>query len=163
MKKGFTLIEMVATLLLVAILAVSVAISLLPMAQSLMQVRDNASTVQKARLAMSRMSREFTTITNVVAGDSHSISYVFLDPSATPHPRTLSWGGAPGDPLQLEGVSLSDDVSDFELRYYAEVGASPQSSWQADSRIIEVLLRSQAVGTVYTNHIVPRNILMETP
>ena len=55
MKTGFTLVEMAATLLLVGILAVSVTISLLPMSQALMQVRDNSAAAQKARLAMARI------------------------------------------------------------------------------------------------------------
>ena len=52
MNKGFTLIELIATLLLVAIMGVSLVISLLPMSEALTQVRANSSAAQKARLAM---------------------------------------------------------------------------------------------------------------
>ena len=124
MKKGFTLIEVIATLLLVAILAVSMVISLLPMTQGLMQVRANTGTAQKARLAMSRIAREFTTISNVVSSGSSAITYDFLVPSGNWYAtlrHTLSWNG---DELLLEGVPLCDDVAGFDLDIDYAAGAA---------------------------------------
>ena len=157
MKNGFTLLEMTATLLLVGILAVSVTISLLPMSQALMQVRDNTVAAQKARLAMARIAWEFTTITNLVSSGPSSISYQFLVSSgshsyATRH-HTLSWGGTGADLLLQDdtaGLSapLSDDVAHFGLTYEA-----------GPPLIIQVVLESRAGGNSYSNRIVPRNIL----
>ncbi len=157
MNKGFTLIEIAATLLLVAILATSVIISLLPMSQALMQVRDNTAAAQKARLAMARIAWEFTTITNIVSSSSSSISYHFLVSSdvhsyAT-HYHSLSWGGD-GTDLMLQDDSdgitapLSDDVANFSLTYMA-----------GPPLVIQVVLESRAGGNSYSNRIVPRNIL----
>ena len=81
MKKGFTLIELIATLLLVALVGLSAVISMLPMAEGLMQIRDNAGAAQKARLALARISREFTTISGVVSSGPHAITYDFLLPA----------------------------------------------------------------------------------
>ena len=150
MKTAFTLIEVVATLLLVAILAVSMAISLLPMAQGLMQVRDNAAAAQKARLAMARLTREFTTITNVVASGSGAITYDFLVPNGNWYAvrrHTLSWSGSAGAPLLLEGVPLSDDVANFSLSYAP--GPPP---------VIGILLQSQEGGQAFSTGIAPRNM-----
>ena len=157
MKNGFTLLELAATLLLVGILAVSVTISLLPMSQALMQVRDNTVAAQKARLAMARIAWEFTTITNILASGPSAISYEFLASSA-PHSystrrHTLSWSGN-NAPLLLQdddaGLSapLSDDVADFNLSY---VAGPPLA--------IQIVLASRAGGNVFSNRIVPRNIL----
>ncbi len=149
MKKGFTLIEIIATLLLVAILAVSVAISILPMTQGLMQVRVNTAAAQKARLALVRLSREFTTITNVASSSSSAITYDLLVPSdgwyAALH-RTLSWSG---DELRLNGATLCDDVADFNLAYAP--GPPP---------VIHVTLTMADAmgGNSYSNTISPRNI-----
>lgn len=96
MKTAFTMIEVIATLLLVSILALSVAISLLPITQALMQVRANADTAQKARLAMSRISRELTTVTNVVSIGESDITYDFLVPVGAWYAvrrHTLAWDG----------------------------------------------------------------------
>lgn len=149
-KQGFTLIEIVATLLLVSILAASVVISLLPMTEGLMQVRDNASAAQKARLAMARLSWEFTTITNVVSSGPRTLTYDFLVPAGNWYAslrHTLSWSGTPGEPLLLEGVPLSDDVAQFGLAYSV---ATPLA--------IDVVLQSQVGVHSFSNRIVPRNL-----
>lgn len=154
MKKGFTLIEIVATLLLVSLLAVSVVISMLPMTQGLMQVRDNAAAAQKARLALARISREFTTISKVVSSGPNDITYDFLVPAGAwyvAQRHTLSWSGTPGDPLLLEGVPLTDDVADFALALYDAPGAA--TNW-----VVEVVLQSQVGSHAFSNRIVPRNM-----
>ena len=154
MNKGFTLIELIATLLLVALVGLSAVISMLPMAEGLMQIRDNAAAAQKARLAMARISREFTTISGVVSSGPNAITYDFLVPAGAWYAtvrHTLSWSGTPGDPLLLEGVPLTDDVADFALNLYDAPGAS--TNW-----VVAVALQSQVGSQAFSNRIVPRNI-----
>ncbi|MGD9613218.1 MAG: type II secretion system protein J [Kiritimatiellia bacterium] len=156
MKNAFTLIEVIATLLLVAILAVSVAISLLPMTQGLMQVRANAATAQKARLAMSRIAREFTTITAVVSSSSDEITYDFLVPAGNWYATLRHTLSRSGDELLLNGIPLCDDVADFDLNLDYTAGAPYPA--------IGVLLSLQSVvgddtyATSYSNQIAPRNM-----
>ena len=157
MKTGFTLIETIAVLLLVAILAVSVGISVLPMSQALMQVRANAAAAQKARLALARVAREFTTITNVVASASDGITYDFLVPAGNWYAavrRSLAWSG---DELLLDGVPLCDDVDAFDLRLETVAGTA------VPAIVVALRLRNDvgdvAYATSFTNRIVPRNIL----
>lgn len=157
MKTGFTLIEVIATLLLVAILAVSVVISLLPMAQGLMLVRDNAAAAQKARLAMSRIAREFTTITAIASSSSDGITYDFLVPAGNWYATLRHTLSRSGDELLLEGVPLCDDVADFDLSLDYVAGAP--------FPVIGVLLSLQSVVdgaayiTSYSNRIAPRNMI----
>ena len=155
MKTGFTLIETVAVLLLVAILAMSTMVSLLPMTEALGQARANASAAQKARLAMARLSREFTTISNVAAAGAGSIRYDFLAPAGNwfvSHHHHLYWAG--GDLMlrdEADGAvaPLCDEVGSFRLTYAP--GPPP---------VIDVALTlSDALGgDSYSNRIVPRNI-----
>ena len=156
MKKGFTLIELTATLLLVAIMGVSLVISLLPMSEALMQVRANASAAQKARLAMSRITAEFITITNVLTGGSSAISYRFLTPDGLKayavHAHTLVWGGAGTDLVLRDDAdgraeALTDDVADFQLTY--DVGPP---------LVIHVALQSEVGVNAFSNSVVPRDI-----
>ena len=154
MKKGFTLIELIATLLLVALVGLSAVISMLPMAEGLMQIRDNAGAAQKARLALARISREFTTISGVVSSGPNAITYDFLVPAGAWYAtvrHTLSWSGTPGDPLLLEGVPLTDDVADFALAIFDAPG--PATNW-----VVAVVLQSQVGSQAFSNRIVPRNI-----
>ncbi len=157
MKKGFTLIETIAVLLLVGILAAATLISLLPMTAGLQQVRANTASAQKARLAMARLAWEFTTISNIVSSGPTAITYEFLLPNSdntwyVARRHSLSWGGA-GTPLVLQDVAdnvsatLSDDVANFNLDY----AAGPPLA-------IDVTLQSLLGGNTYSNRIVPRNI-----
>ena len=157
MNRGFTLIEIIAVLVLVVFLTATAAISLVPMAQGLMQVRENAVSLQKSRLAFARISREFTTISNVVSGTAQTIVYWFVDSTKAGHRRTLSWSGTAGEPLRLNGIPLMDDVVGFQLSYYANSGGSAQASWTTNSRAIEMILQTPLGG--HTNRIVPRNVL----
>lgn len=160
MNRGYTLIEVVAVLLLLGVLAASTAVSLVPVAEGLLQVRRSARAMQKSRLAIVRLSREFTTITNVTASGPRDLAYEFLDPSGATQPRTLSWGGAPGDDLTLNGVPLTDDVGFFELRYYPHGGAA-QAAWSTNCQLIELVLTNQTADFGFINRIAPRNLLFK--
>ena len=160
MNRGYTLIELVAVLLLLGVLAASTAVSLVPVAEGLMHVRQSARAMQKTRLAIVRLSREFTTIANITASGPRDLTYEFLDSSGAPQQRTLSWGGAPGDDLTLNNVPLTDDVAFFELRYYSH-GGSAQSAWSTNCLIIEMVLTNQTANYGFINRIAPRNLLFK--
>jgi prepilin-type N-terminal cleavage/methylation domain-containing protein len=57
-EKGFTLIELVATLVLVGIMAVGIAYFLVPGIQGYLFAQENAELTQKVELAMTRLTRE---------------------------------------------------------------------------------------------------------
>jgi prepilin-type N-terminal cleavage/methylation domain-containing protein len=158
MNKGFTLVELLVVLLLSGILLLSAFVSLVPATEALMQVRTNSNAAQKAQFAISRLIREFNTITNVVAGDSTSITYDFLNPDGDSVRHTVEWNGAAGDPLLLEDIPLSDDVATFELRYYDTPDAASETAWSDDSQMIEITLQTLGTGDLYTNRVAPRNI-----
>ena len=158
MSRGYTMIELVAVVLLLGVLAASTAISLVPVAEGFLQVRSSARAMQKSRLAVARLSREFTAITNIAASGPRDLTYTFIDPSGASQQRTLSWGGAPGDDLMLNAVPLTDDVGFFELRYHPHGGAA-QAAWSTNCQIIELLLTNQTTDSGFINRIAPRNLL----
>lgn len=152
-QHGFSLIEAIAVLLLVGILATTVVISLLPMVQGLTQVQENTETSQKARLAMARISRELTTVTNIVALSSSAITYQFLVPAGASTyaalQHTISWNGSSGSPVLLEGVPLVDRVDDLQFTAIA-----------GDPLALDVALTlHNGVGVdLFAMRIIPRNI-----
>ncbi len=156
MKRGFTLIELVAVLLLVGVLVASSMVSLIPVAEGLVVARQNAVILRKSRLAFARLSREFSAITEVVAGNSHSIQYVFWDASRNAFNRTLSWSGTSGDPLRLNNVPLMDDVADFRLQYLSWTNSAINPT---NAPVIELSLRGIAMSSALVLRLSPRNVL----
>jgi hypothetical protein len=131
---------------------------LAPMVQTFINAREATELMHESHLAMARISREFMTITNVVSGTSAGITYDTLDSGGSAHRRTLAWSGTPGAPLLLSGHTLMGSLQQFQLSYLDSVGATKQSSWGADSTIIEVVLDLGVQGSVYTNRFYPRNL-----
>jgi prepilin-type N-terminal cleavage/methylation domain-containing protein len=156
-KTGLTLVEVLVALVLVGLLVSVSGLLLAPLVQTFLNAHKASELMHQSQLAMARMSREFTTITNVVSGSSGAITYDTLDSSGDGHRRTISWDGA-GSPLLLNTNTLAGDVKLFTLSYVDGVGETPQSSWGADSKIIEVLLDMGAAGSIYTNRFYPRNL-----
>jgi len=133
---GFTLIEMIASLAIVGILAAIAGIGLVQIAEGFLLSQAGADSAQKAQLAMARMGKEFNYITDVSGGSSHSItfdSYHADEATDTIRSFSISWNGSAGDPLLLTCLDCSggsvteplvDDVVAFDLTYiyYDTVG-----------------------------------------
>jgi prepilin-type N-terminal cleavage/methylation domain-containing protein len=137
LQGGFTLIEMIASLAIVAVLAAIAGIGLVQITEGFVLSRSGAETAQKAQLAMTRMVKEFNHITDVSVGSSLSIRFdsfhadEALDPIRS---FSITWNGTVGDPLLLTcldcpGGSISeplvDDVAVFDINYlYYDAGGT---------------------------------------
>lgn len=133
-NKGFSLIEILASLLIAIILAIFIGLSVINMAESFIFVRTNTETFQKGQIALARMVKEFNNIQSVTAGSSTSISFSsYRDASA--HSVTLS-----GANILLDDAILTDDVNSFTLSYYDNYNTAAQSTWAPTRKIIEINL-----------------------
>lgn len=157
MKNAFSLIEVLAVILLSGVLVLATSIALLPLVEGFFQVSRNAALAQKTNLALERVVREMTTITNVVAASQTSITYDFLDPAGAPRRRILAWEG-PGASLALNTVPLLDGVKQFRLRYYASATGAPGETWTSAMRLVEISLDAESGADPYTTRVQPRNL-----
>ena len=124
--------------------------------------RDNAGTAADAQVAMARLSKEFAVINAVTASGRTAITYSGYRASGALESHTVSWSGAAGAPLLLDGDILAEDVTVFRLDYFdAFDSETAESSWNAATRIIGVTLTvsgAQSTGSTFTSRIAPRNL-----
>jgi prepilin-type N-terminal cleavage/methylation domain-containing protein len=171
-EKGFTLIEVIVTLILVGITAALAGMWIVNVANGYVFAKMNANTVQKGQLAITRLAKEFASISSVDIGSSTgtSITYTRIDsidttPVTSPpisNIRTLTISAASGL-LTLGGWTLTDSVDTFSLSYCDDNLTSPtcSSSWSTTKRIIEVTLKLQGADNTlseFKTRAIPRNL-----
>lgn len=166
-EKGFTLIEIVVTLLLVGITAALAGMWIISVTNGYIFTRNNMETTQKAQLAMTRLVKEFKAITAVGSNSANSISYTRSDIALGSVTSTVALSGSE---LQLNGNALADNVNEFTLRYCDHVadaanatnaGNNCSAGWTSTSRLIFITLKLTGAGNVvstFTDNVAPRNM-----
>ena len=161
-QAGFTLIEVVVTLVLVGIMAAVAGMAIVQGVQGYVFARENATTTQKAQLAMVRMSRELIELTDVTsAGDSPTT--IVYDRDSDSH--TIAFDNVNAC-VTLDAGVLVDDVSSLSLSYWKSDGTT---AWVQGTHPIEDLSTIQIdlalsrpdidIGTIiFTTTIHPRYI-----
>lgn len=164
-EKGFTLIEIIVTLVIVGFTAALAGMWIVNLANGYIFAIQNANTVQKGQLAITRIAKEFNALQSVTSSSATSITFNRIDagnPSGIP--ITLSQNG---NTLQLNGHILTDRVSAFNLEYCNDNLTSPNclSSWSTTpsdpTRIIKITLTLTAANntpSTFTIRATPRNI-----
>jgi len=156
-EKGFTLLELIASLVLLGLLAAIFGMGLVAAMKSHEFNRTNTQLAQKAQLAMTRISRELMELTDIVAitgaGDDPFIIYRRVDPSISPpqpadlyglhfDPATqnlLLYSGLNPSVTRLDGSTtgngdvLISHVQNFSLAYFQGGGTW---SWGSDFELL---------------------------
>jgi len=122
-EAGYTLIELVLTIVLVGIIAAIVGTLLLQGTQALVAEDVRSNITSEARLAIERMIREIRTIRSPTDADIPSwtvsdLSFVDLDGAAIAY-------AVGGGTLTRNGVPLSADVSNLSFSYFQRDGITP--------------------------------------
>ena len=159
-QSGFTLIEIIVVIIILGVIGSLAGMGVSSLAQGFIAVRDTAETMGKGQMAVTRLVKEFGAIRSVTAAPTvgfppvgTSITYRRSDSPTTD--RTVVWAGGT-NPLRLEGQILSDEVTNFAIRYFNNYNDVNSSAYSAtDTAIIEVAVTMRG-GTVLTNRIVLR-------
>lgn len=150
-QKGFTLIEIIATLVLMGILAGIVGIGLTTGVRGYMLASENSAISQKAQLAMTRLGREIQECFDC-SGATGNIPLPFAyqnhlsdaDPARNNQSLILE-----GGELRINNNPLIDQVSSFTM------------DREADGRITLTLTLHHVQGQTtrtFTTSILPRNL-----
>lgn len=150
-KGGFTLIEIVVSLVLLGILAATVFNFAGQAVRGFFISRDAMEITQKAQIAFNRMRAEFTYLTAVSASSAASITYT-AEFSSGSEENTIAYDAAAGT-ITLDGVTLIDDVATaggLVFEYFTGVGGAAKSSYASGDIIGVTLTMRDSDGTTVT-------------
>lgn len=158
-NSGFTLVEMIAVMVLVGILTAVVGTGSVQMVRGMIFTKMNAVTIQKGQMTMTKLVKEFTNINigGITAADATSITFSSVKGGTVgTHTVMLS-----GNTVTFDGDILTDQVDHFSLGYYDNFDGAAQTTWRSSRRIIEITLGLKGaddVVTVFRERVKPRNI-----
>ena len=164
-EKGFTLIEMIASLVILVIMGALVIIITTKIVEGFIFTKMNAATSQKGQIALGRLTKEFTNIISVSSGGASSITFDSRNYITGGTQTSSVWES--GNTILIgsgSGDILVDNVSSFVLTYYDDYVTQtlPTPSWSPDtSKEIEItlsLVGANDVESVFTTRVVPRNL-----
>lgn len=121
-QNGFTLIEMIVTLVLVGIIAAFAGMGLVKISEGYLLAKLNAETSQKAQIAIARISKELSSATDISSAVSDSVTYtrpVSQDDLTNTTTNTIALTGSTITVnVDSAGAAvLMDRVTDFSMSF----------------------------------------------
>ena len=125
-ESGFTFIELIASLVILALLFTIAGMGIVMTAKGYMLTRENAHMAQKAQLALTRLNRELLEMTAIVAKDDTRPSLIYdhvtQRNALAKDGNTLKLFSNLGTQVTLPALNsgdiLVDDVASFNLTFY---------------------------------------------
>lgn len=165
---GFTLIEIIVSLLLVSILAAVAGLGIVQMTNAFVFAKNSNAITQQNQLAMTRLRMSLQNLTSISAAGAGTITIERRSPDGTLINETYQLSG---DTLQLKSTdydnynnffTLADNVSAFTLTYLD----SSISAWTISDRVSDLarigismgLSGSGGTETVFMDEILPANV-----
>jgi len=138
--RGFTLIEIIVSLVLLGILASTIFSFMGQAVRGFFIARDAMELTQKAQVALNKMRIELTYLdkTKTVTGTATSLNYTGNLPSGT-ESNTIAYD-AGGDRITWNTVTLVNEVGGLTFAYYDDPSVAPSSSYQATTNLIGITL-----------------------
>lgn len=134
---GFTLIEIIVTLLLVGILAAAASFGIVGVARGFAAAKENARMAQTAQVALLRMTRELMTLESIDAASASGITLTKTNASQVAIELVDTQILLDDDDDAADGEVLIDKVDSLTLVYTKY----DDSSWTQGSDDIETLAR----------------------
>ncbi len=113
-RSGFTLIEIIVALVLLAIIVLVAGLGLIKGSQGYVFARQNSQTVQMAQIAMARIVKELALCSAINSVTPTSINYT-IDYGNGPVTSTITLSGSA---VQINGNTLIDNVTSSGLSCY---------------------------------------------
>ena len=119
-KMGFTLIEIIVALVLLALIVLVAGLGLIKGSQGYVFAKQNSETIQKAEIAMARIVKELGACTAINSATATAVDYeTNYGSGAVNSTITLS-----GSAVQINGNTLIDNVTASGLTCYDAVAST---------------------------------------
>jgi prepilin-type N-terminal cleavage/methylation domain-containing protein len=139
-RRGFTLIELIAVLVILGIVSVLGSMGLVNIAQSYLFSKKNVAAAGQTQVAMARLVKEFSAIQSIASATDKSITYT-RTPGET---HSVSWT-AEDQPVTIDGDTLIENVKSFSLAYYNAYNGSA-AAYSSSTAVIQVTLVIKGYG-----------------
>lgn len=124
--KGFTLIEVIVTLMLVSFMAVIAGLGIAKAVEGYLFAKENTAVSQQAQLALGRLNRELSTLISVTTASANSL--IFENVYGNRAIGLAAGAVKIGTNTVAAGDILADNVNSFSLGFYQEDGATVWST-----------------------------------
>jgi prepilin-type N-terminal cleavage/methylation domain-containing protein len=162
-NRGFTLIEVIAALVIGGIILAVAGMGIVKVAEGLVFAQKNASTTLKAQAALTRIEKEFHIITGVTSATKDALSYTSKKGGVSGN-YTLTYSAGT---ILLDGVILVDNVVLVNgndglaglFTYMDSYNGTENRTWDTTRKIIKVTFALRGAGDVdstFTMRVAPR-------
>jgi prepilin-type N-terminal cleavage/methylation domain-containing protein len=126
--RGFTLIEVIASLILLGIMAVMAGMGIVQITKQYVFAQKAGETAQVAQVAMARMVKELTMIRSGTGGPT---SITFDTPTSTGRSIGLTGTNPSGrvNPIFMNDYPLIENISNLTLQYYNTYNGADTGSY----------------------------------
>ena len=156
---GFTLIEIIVSLVLVAILAVVASMGITKVTGGFIFSRESVAAAQKGQMALARLNKEFMGISAISGSSATSLNFSsFKEGVEGNHAVSLD-----GTDLLLDNDILTDYVGGFALSWYeSESDTVSQATWDNTQTMVLITLTLNGPDNIpmaFTKMVRPRNLV----
>ncbi|MBU0768308.1 MAG: prepilin-type N-terminal cleavage/methylation domain-containing protein [Proteobacteria bacterium] len=139
-KRGFTLIELVMSLVILSIVGAFTGMWFLTMINGYVLAKNNAATVQNAEIITARLAKELSSTGFITSGNQTSLTFLSKSTNPVDESLVLSWDSGT-QKLSLGTDVLANQVASFNLKYLEKYDdAGGESYLPASTALIKITL-----------------------
>jgi competence protein ComGC len=157
-EKGFTLIEIITSLIIIMIISVIAGMGLIEISRGYIFSKKNSIIAQQGQIAMMRIKKELSNIKSVASTPTATSITFTRNSDGTSH--TISWASG-NSPLLIDTDTLVVPVSAFSLAYYNSYDSNA-SSYSSSTSIIEITLQLVSAENTAIEYKDRVNLYLET-